>query len=105
MTRRVSRHGVISNTAQSVMRWAAEGRSRNSNSRRWCEGDSNARQSTPRTGRSGTTSHGRLTRARTKRYNPSMRLADLHARSLTDPEGFWREAARSIDWYVEPQQV
>src|SRR5580658_4922033 len=29
------------------------------------------------------------------------RYHDVHARSLADPEGFWREAAREIDW-IEP---
>ncbi len=29
------------------------------------------------------------------------RYADMHARSLRDPEGFWGEAAREIDW-IEP---
>jgi len=34
-----------------------------------------------------------------------MTLTDMHARSLQDPEGFWREAASAIDWYVPPEQV
>jgi propionyl-CoA synthetase len=29
------------------------------------------------------------------------RYAEIHARSLRDPEGFWGEAAREIDW-IEP---
>src|SRR6476619_711534 len=29
------------------------------------------------------------------------RYQDLHARSLADPEGFWAEAAREVDW-IEP---
>ncbi|MFL6838502.1 MAG: acetyl-coenzyme A synthetase N-terminal domain-containing protein, partial [Bradyrhizobium sp.] len=29
------------------------------------------------------------------------RYHEVYARSLTDPEGFWAEAAREIDW-VEP---
>src|SRR6202167_5320331 len=29
------------------------------------------------------------------------RYHEVHARSLADPEGFWREAAREIDW-IEP---
>src|SRR5437016_12853173 len=29
------------------------------------------------------------------------RYAEVHARSLADPEGFWGEAAREIDW-IEP---
>lgn len=32
-------------------------------------------------------------------------VAELHARSLRDPEGFWGEAARLIDWVVFPPQV
>ena len=30
---------------------------------------------------------------------------ELHARSLADPEGFWGEAARAIDWNVPPRTV
>lgn len=33
--------------------------------------------------------------------NAASRYAELHARSLRDPEGFWGEAAREIDW-IEP---
>ena len=35
--------------------------------------------------------------------NGSYALA--HARSIDDPEGFWGEAARGIDWIVQPTQV
>src|SRR5580700_1894594 len=31
----------------------------------------------------------------------SSRYREVHARSLADPEGFWAEAAREIDW-IEP---
>ena len=31
------------------------------------------------------------------------RYHEVHARSLRDPEGFWAEAAREIDW-IEPAQ-
>jgi len=31
--------------------------------------------------------------------------ADTYRRSIDDPEGFWREAAQAIDWYVEPKQI
>jgi propionyl-CoA synthetase len=31
--------------------------------------------------------------------------AQAHARSIDDPEGFWGEAARGIDWIVQPSQV
>lgn len=33
--------------------------------------------------------------------NASSRYHDVHAQSLSDPEGFWSEAARAIDW-IEP---
>jgi propionyl-CoA synthetase len=33
------------------------------------------------------------------------RIADVHARSLRDPESFWLEAAQAIDWYVPPTQA
>lgn len=36
-----------------------------------------------------------MTRSETSRYH------EVHARSLKDPEGFWAEAAREIDW-IEP---
>jgi propionyl-CoA synthetase len=26
-------------------------------------------------------------------------------RSMTDPDGFWREAASLIDWYTEPETI
>ena len=31
--------------------------------------------------------------------------ADVHARSITDPEGFWGEQARLVDWIRQPQRV
>jgi len=31
--------------------------------------------------------------------------ADVHARSITDPEGFWGERARLVDWIRQPQRV
>ncbi|MET0386235.1 MAG: propionyl-CoA synthetase [Polyangiales bacterium] len=34
-----------------------------------------------------------------------MTLADTYARSLQEPEQFWREAAAGIDWYVTPSRV
>jgi propionyl-CoA synthetase len=37
--------------------------------------------------------------ARTSRYH------EVYRRSLQDPEGFWREAAREIDWIEEPKKV
>ncbi len=30
---------------------------------------------------------------------------EVHARSLADPEGFWAEAAREIDWIEPPKKV
>jgi propionyl-CoA synthetase len=33
------------------------------------------------------------------------RYADEFRRSLADPEGFWGEAAKGIDWYREPEAV
>ena len=33
------------------------------------------------------------------------RIADVHARSLRDPEGFWGDAARNIDWIKPPSRV
>jgi propionyl-CoA synthetase len=33
------------------------------------------------------------------------RYADAFRRSLADPEGFWGEAAKAIDWYREPSVV
>ena len=33
------------------------------------------------------------------------RYHEVHARSLRDPEGFWGEAAREIDWIVSAKKV
>jgi len=33
------------------------------------------------------------------RVCPSKRYAQMHRRSLEDPEGFWSEEARKLDWY------
>ena len=33
------------------------------------------------------------------------RYAEAFHRSLADPEGFWGEAAKAIDWYQAPTQV
>ena len=30
------------------------------------------------------------------------RYAEAFQRSLADPEGFWGEAAKDIDWYTAP---
>ena len=30
---------------------------------------------------------------------------EVHARSLSDPEGFWAEAAREIDWIEPPRKI
>ncbi|HTT47128.1 MAG TPA: acetyl-coenzyme A synthetase N-terminal domain-containing protein, partial [Pseudolabrys sp.] len=37
--------------------------------------------------------------ARTSRYH------DVYARWRRDPEGFWGEAAKEIDWYEPPKKV
>jgi propionyl-CoA synthetase len=34
-----------------------------------------------------------------------MRYAEIHSRSLADPEGFWMEAARAIDWMRPPSRA
>ena len=34
-----------------------------------------------------------------QRLWPSKRYAEMHRRSLRDPEGFWSEQARGLDWY------
>src|SRR3954468_2972007 len=33
------------------------------------------------------------------------RYHEVHARSLSDPEGFWAEAAREIDWIEPPKNI
>ena len=33
------------------------------------------------------------------------RYREVHARSLSDPEGFWAEAAREIDWIAPAKKV
>ena len=33
------------------------------------------------------------------------RYEDVYRRSLTDPAGFWAEAARGVDWYTEPETI
>ncbi len=34
-----------------------------------------------------------------------MRYADLHQRSITDPNGFWMEQAQAIDWVTPPSKA
>ena len=34
-----------------------------------------------------------------------MRYADLHARSISDPNGFWMEQAQAIDWITPPSKA
>lgn len=36
---------------------------------------------------------------------PESRYPALHARSIGDPEGFWLEAARAIDWFEPPARA
>src|SRR5438128_5430980 len=33
------------------------------------------------------------------------RYHEVHARSLADPEGFWAEAAKEIDWIAPPKRI
>ncbi|HEX2677607.1 MAG TPA: AMP-binding protein, partial [Polyangiales bacterium] len=33
------------------------------------------------------------------------RIAEVHRRSLREPEAYWAEAAADIDWYTPPKQV
>src|SRR5207245_9460037 len=40
-------------------------------------------------------------RERAMNVHEKSRYHEVHARSLRDPEGFWAEAAREIDW-IEP---
>ena len=35
----------------------------------------------------------------------SSRYHEVHARSLADPQGFWGEAAREIDWISPAKKV
>src|SRR3989442_11994569 len=37
--------------------------------------------------------------ARTSRYH------EVYGRAQSDPEGFWAEAARAIDWYEAPKKI
>jgi propionyl-CoA synthetase len=42
----------------------------------------------------------------TRDYSPVMGVYDdVFRRSLDDPEGFWREAAKSIDWFIQPTTI
>jgi propionyl-CoA synthetase len=34
-----------------------------------------------------------------------MGYREVHRRSITDPEGFWREAAAAIDWHRAPERI
>src|SRR6266704_442297 len=42
-----------------------------------------------------------VVRERAMNVHEKSRYHELYARSLSDPEGFWGEAAREIDW-IEP---
>ena len=53
---------------------------------------------------------GDLTAARQRHENgltlpPMGRYEEVFLRSLTDPAGFWAEAAQAIDWYEEPEAI
>lgn len=37
--------------------------------------------------------------------DPTRRYAALHARSIADPQGFWGEATRAIDWMEPPTTI
>ncbi|NBT74062.1 MAG: propionyl-CoA synthetase, partial [Betaproteobacteria bacterium] len=39
-----------------------------------------------------------------KQYKDT-KLAGVHARSLSDKEGFWGEQAQHIDWFEQPKQI
>ena len=32
-------------------------------------------------------------------------LEEIYRRSISDPEGFWREASAAVDWYRRPQKI
>src|SRR3989475_9698935 len=51
--------------------------------------------------RPGMTSAGRTAGSNVMNIQDNSRYHQVHARSLRDPEGFWGEAARDIDW-IEP---
>src|SRR3981189_3459298 len=53
--------------------------------------------------RPGMTNDGATERERAMNIPVKSRYHEVHARSLRDPEGFWAEAAREIDW-IEPAQ-
>src|SRR4029078_7797007 len=51
--------------------------------------------------RSGMTKDWASRRERAMNIHGKSSYHEVHARSLRDPEGFWAEAAREIDW-IEP---
>ena len=44
---------------------------------------------------------------KTKNVNVPNRAAydDIYARSVNDPEGFWKEQADKLDWFHEPHRI
>src|SRR5882757_2776533 len=44
-------------------------------------------------------------RERAMNVHDKSRYHEVHARSLSDPEGFWAEAAREIDWIEAPKKI
>ena len=34
-----------------------------------------------------------------------MGYADIYRRSIEEPDGFWAEQARLVDWQVQPRQI
>src|ERR1700730_2422865 len=49
----------------------------------------------------GMTSAGQTAGSNAMNIQDNSRYHEVHARSLADPEGFWGEVAREIDW-IEP---
>src|SRR5277367_3109378 len=48
---------------------------------------------------------GRTTGRSAMNIQNNSRYHEVHARSLKDPEGFWTEAAREIDWIEPPKKI
>src|SRR6195952_5671909 len=44
-------------------------------------------------------------RERAMNVHDKSRYPEVHARSLSEPEGFWAEAAREIDWIESPKKI
>src|ERR1044071_8148780 len=46
-----------------------------------------------------------MDRERAMNVHDTSRYHEIHARSLSDPRGFWAEAAREIDWIEAPKKI